>query len=146
MKCVVFKIDNKKYCIDINKINGINELLEIIELPNTPSYIEGIMNLRGDIIPIINLHNKLGFCSKEPDDKSRIINVKISDMIIGFLVDEVLQVIDISNSDMSPTPKIIGNDKKYISAISKVNNEISVILEMEELFDESEKNVLFNIV
>ena len=98
---LVFKLDNQEYGIDINKITTIIEKdMMIARVPDTPEFVKGVINLRGEIIPIIELRKRFNLASIDDTENTRIIIVKIDDVIVGFIVDEVAEVITLDNDNI----------------------------------------------
>lgn len=123
---IVFNLKDEKYIISIDRIYEIIRLKEIkiSKIPKVPNYIEGIINLRGDVVPIINLRKKIGIEDKSIDKKSRIIILNTDEKIIGILVDSVLNVVVIDDNNIFNTPEEIKEKYEYIDKIGKNNNDI----------------------
>lgn len=143
---VVFKLGNEKYCADIANVGSITEFDNITKVPNTPSYIEGVINLRGEVIPIVNLKKRFSVKDTEASQDARIIIITYDGKNIGFLVDDASQVLRIDDKDIEPTPAIIaGEDRKYISGVGKVDGAIVVLLDLIKILSDSELEALENI-
>lgn len=146
MQCIVFDISQKKYCINIAKVNGIHEITDFTQVPNSPEVLQGLINLRGKIIPVINLSVKFGYPVSEITQNSRIINVNLGEDIFGILVDGVHQVRRIEDEDMVESPVIIrGSQKEYISKVAKLGETIAIIIDSDKLLSESELDMLSRI-
>ncbi len=146
MQYVVFRLSKEKYCIDISFVAGITEFKEITAVPEAPYFIDGIINLRGDIIPIVNLKKRFNIEQTEKTADTRIIVVKVAGKDVGFIVDEASQVIRISTEDIEEAPEIIkGKDREYISGVAKIAGEIAIVLDLERVLNEEEKNVVLAI-
>jgi len=132
-------LGNEKYGVDILNVATISEYLEITKVPDAPTYIEGIINLRGDIIPVVNLEKRFNIPVKEIDSESRIIIIKIQESHIGFLVDEASQVIRIDEESIDEAPEIIrGKDHDYIAGVGKYEGQIIILLDLEKVLGEDE--------
>jgi len=143
---VIFKLGDEEYAVDILNVGGISEFREITKVPNSPAFIEGVINLRGDIIPIVNLKKRFNVPEKAIDSDTRIIINNISGKDMGFLVDEASQVIKIDDSDIEPAPEIIrGSDREYISGVGKVNDKIVILLDLERILSDEEKKTVNEI-
>lgn len=129
---VSFKLGSERYCIDILNVSSITEKSQIIQTPEAPNYIEGIMNLRGDIIPIVNLKERFGLFDKKYSDDSRVIVINLESKFLGFLVDEANQVVSIDSSEIDIPPTVI-KGKDYIGGIGKLDGEMYVILKLENI-------------
>ena len=137
---VIFKLGNEMYAVDILNVGGISEYRDITNVPNAPYFIEGIINLRGDIIPIVNLKKRFAIPEKEVDSDTRIIINNISGKDIGFIVDEASQVVKIDDDNIENAPDIIkGADREYIHGVGKMGNEIVILLDLEKNY-QTKKN------
>jgi len=115
-------------------------------VPNAPVFIDGIINLRGDIIPIVNLKKRFNIPEKKVDSETRIIINKIKGKDIGFVVDEASQVIKIDDADIEEAPDIIkGADRQYISGVGKVEGQIVILLNLEKILSEEEQKAVTEI-
>jgi len=144
---VVFMLGDEKYGVDILNVSTISEYLEITKVPDAPNYVEGIINLRGDIIPVINLKKRFSIAEKEISDETRIIIYSIKGVAIGFLVDEASQVMRINDEDVEPTPSILrGSDREYISGVGKQDGRIIIILDFAKILSESERAEITKLI
>ncbi|WP_099191446.1 chemotaxis protein CheW [Tepidibacter mesophilus] len=146
-KYVIFKLNDEEYGVDIMKVKEVSEVKEIVKVPNTPDFVDGIINIRGDVTPIINLKKRFGLSEEiESCEVSRIIVANINGKMLGFLVDDASQVISMEDTDIEPAPEIVaGFDRVYIEGIGKVDSRMIIILNLEEILDENEKNSMSTI-
>jgi len=145
IQLVRFQIGKEEYAIHIDKAQEIIRMQEITPLPKTPDFIKGVINLRGHIIPVIDMHKKLGF-SIDNEDDARIIVVKIGEKLIGMIVTSVSEVLLINKENLEEPPEIIsGLSKEYIEAIGKINETMIVIIKIDKLLSEQEKEKLHNL-
>lgn len=143
---VIFKLGDEKYAVDILNVGGISEFREMTKVPNAPAFIDGIINLRGDIIPIVNLKKRFHIPEKNVDSDTRIIINNIKGKDIGFIVDEASQVIKIDDADIEDAPEIIkGADRQYISGVGKVNDQIVILLDLEKVLSDEEQKAVNEI-
>jgi purine-binding chemotaxis protein CheW len=137
---VVFMLGDEKYGVDILNVSTISEYLEITKVPDAPYYVEGIINLRGDIIPVINLKKRFNIAETEISEETRIIIYTIEGVAIGFLVDEASQVLRVDEKDIEPTPAILrGADREYISGVGKHEGKIIILLDFAKILSEAER-------
>lgn len=137
---VVFKLGQEKYGVDILNVGTISEYLEITKVPDAPIYVEGMINLRGDIIPVINLKKRFNMEDTERSDETRIIIYSIDGVDIGFLVDEASQVLRVNSEDIEPTPAILrGGEREYISGVGKYEGQIIILLDFAKILNERER-------
>ena len=140
---VIFNLGKEKYCAEINNVNSITEFDTITKVPNSPKFIEGVINLRGDVIPVVNLKKRFNIAEDEDVLQKRIIIVNYKDSNVGFLVDDASQVIRIDDENIEPTPAIIaGEDRKYISGVGKLDNGIVVLVDLVLILNDSEMAAL----
>jgi len=131
---VAFRVGKELFGVDINFVNTISEYIEIKKVPNPSSQIEGVINLRGEIIPVVSLKRKFEMEDGKVDVNTRIIIFKLADKVIGFLVDEASQVVRIQNEHIEPAPTIIkGPQQDYIEGVGKLDHTIIFILDAERM-------------
>jgi len=146
LQLVSFHIEEEEFAVDILNIQGINRMMNITRVPNTPAFVEGIINLRGQVIPVVNLRKRLGFPPKEPDKATRIIVVEIGKRIIGFIVDSVNEVLRINSSITEPPPPMVaGVDSEYITAVGKLEDRLLILLDLQKVLSGEDLNVIENI-
>ncbi len=134
---IVVQIGNEKYGIDINFIDNIVRMQKITRVPKAQSYFKGVINLRGEIVPVMSIRKKMGLPVDEITDKSRIIILKLEDKgSIGIIVDEVREVITLN---MSEVEKQAGKDS-FINGIGKNGNELISLFEISAIVEEKEMN------
>ncbi|MFA3783825.1 chemotaxis protein CheW [Melioribacteraceae bacterium 4301-Me] len=145
LQLVSFRVNKEEYAIDILKVKEIIKVINITQVPNTDDFIEGVINLRGSIIPVVALRTKLGMPKKEPDKDTRIIVVEIDDKVIGFIVDAVNEVLRISSDLTEKTPEFISNvNMEFISSVAKLENRLLILLDLNKIFSKKEKHALEN--
>ena len=111
-------------------------MIDITKIPNAPRHVEGVVNLRGKIIPIVSLRTKLGFGQAEWDKSTRIMVVEIEGKILGFIVDSVSEVLRIHDVKIEPAPSITGgSDSAYIEGVINLTDRILIILDLKVLFE-----------
>lgn len=143
---VIFKLGEERYAVDILNVGGISEFRDVTKVPNAPYFIDGIINLRGDIIPIVSLKKRFNIPEKAADADTRIIINNIRGKDMGFVVDEASQVIKIDDADIEDAPDIIkGADRQYISGVGKVNEQIVILLNLEKILSDDEQKVVASI-
>ncbi len=146
LQLVTFTLGDEEYAIDILKVQEINRMKEITRIPNSPDYVDGVINLRGKVIPVINLRKRFGLPVVEENQQSRIVIMEIFSIIIGIIVDSVSEVLRISSSFVKPTPPLSTNvSSEFIKGIVDIDNRLIILLDMDKLFDESEKQALVKV-
>jgi purine-binding chemotaxis protein CheW len=143
LQLVSFKIGEEEFGIDILKVQEINRMMQITKVPNSPDFIDGVVNLRGRIIPVIDLRTRLNMPRIEHDNRTRIIVVDLSGVTVGFIVDEVSEVLRIPKSITEPPPAMVaGIDSDYITAVGKLEDRLLILLDLEKIFSLDESNKL----
>jgi purine-binding chemotaxis protein CheW len=148
LKVISFSLvneSNKKkenYAVPIEQVREIRNFLEITSVPKAKKYVKGVMNLRGLIIPVIDIKKRLGFGEVDVLNKKnyRIIIADVRDSIYGLIVDKVEQVLNISLNDIEPIPSDSFESYHYIKGIAKINGQLIVLLDIIALLEDSEEN------
>jgi purine-binding chemotaxis protein CheW len=134
LQLVSFKVEGEEFGVEILKVQEIIRMLEITHVPNTPPFIDGILNLRGKVIPIMDLRSRFGMPRKEHDKNSRIVVVDLGGRIIGFVVDSVNEVLRIPKSvTEAPPPIIAGINAEYITAVGKLEDRLLILLDLDKV-------------
>lgn len=143
LQLVSFKIGEEEFGVDILKVQEINRMLEITQVPNSPEFVEGIINLRGKVIPVIDLRIKLNMVKKEYDSNTRVVVVEVNNRVVGFIVDEVSEVLRIPKSITEPPPALVsGISSEFITAVGKLENRLLILLDLEKILSVEEKTQL----
>ncbi len=141
LQLVSFKIDEEEFGIEILKVQEIIKMIQITKVPNAPNFVDGVINLRGRIIPIIDLRIKLGLTRKEHTKNTRIVVVELKNRTIGFIVDEVNEVLRIPKEITETPPEMIGSiNKEFITAIGKLEDRLLILLDLEKILSDNEYN------
>ncbi len=121
--------------VDILKVQEINKMINITRIPNAPAFVEGVINLRGKIIPIVDLRRRLGFEGRSFDKSTRIIVVELDSMVLGFIVDSVSEVLRISENTVEPPPPLMsGTESEDIEGVGKLENRLLILVELKKIF------------
>src|SRR6056297_4350354 len=139
-KYLMCKIGGEVYGIDIQHVTDIIELQKITEVPDMPKYVKGVINLRGNVIPVIDMRLRFGMESKEFDDRTVITVVNIRSYSIGFIVDTATEVVDIPEKNIDPPPKFQenGDGNKYIAGLGKLEDQVIILLDIQKLVGQEE--------
>ena len=136
---VTFRLGSGEYAIDIMQAKEIIKMEKITLIPNAPDFVEGVINFRGNIIPIIYFKKRFHLEETEGDKNTGIIIVKIEDVDMGIIIDSISKVVSISNSDIQPPPPMLsGIGQKYIKGVGKLEDKLLVVLDLEKLFTTDE--------
>lgn len=136
MKVIVFQLMDKEYAIEVDVVESIEKLISITKVPRTPSYVYGVINLRGLVTPIVDLRERFGLEVKPLDDTSRIIIVSMEDFEVGLIVDDANDVIDIPMTSIEPQPEVVGTiESEFIAGVAKMENRLLVLLNLEKVLE-----------
>lgn len=141
---VSFNLDNEEYGVDVLKVREIIRMPVITQMPNAPSYVEGIFNLRGKVIPVISMRKRFCLMEAEQCNRTRIMVMDIEGELMGFVVDAVSEVIRISANEIQPSPPVMGGgmEQECIAGVINRNDRLLVLLELERMFSSEEKQTL----
>ncbi len=135
LQFVTFTLGNNDYAVDILKVQEINRIKEITRMPNSPPYVEGVINLRGKVIPVINLRKKFGMAESENKEQSRIVIMDIQEITTGLVVDSVSEVLRIPSSVVEPAPQMASDiNTEFIEGIAKQEERLIILLDIDGLF------------
>jgi len=133
LQLVSFRLGNEEYAVDILKVQEINRMVEITTIPNAPFYVEGVINLRGKVIPVVNLRKRFGLESKETDSQSRIMVVNIG-TTIGLIVDSVSEVMRLPLETVEPHPQVADNgSSEYVLGIGKLQDRLLILIDIDRI-------------
>ncbi len=137
-KYLTFSLNDEEYCINIRCVSEIIGIQKIINLPQAPFFIKGAINLRGKIIPVIDIRLRFNMEYRKYDMRTCIIVVDISNILTGLIVDLVSEVIEIESSEIDPSSGIDNNiSKDYISGFAKIDNRVKILLDVNYLINNS---------
>ena len=139
IQLVGFRLDNEDYAIAITKIQEIILMKPITRIPQVPDFIEGLINLRGSVIPIVNLRKRFGLPPREIDDETRTIVVNVHEKTVGCVVDAVTQVMRINRDQIQPPPLgVMAVNHQYLAGLAKLDDRLLIILDIDKLFQAEE--------
>lgn len=143
LQLVSFAIGEEEFGVDILKVQEINRMVNITQVPNSPHYVDGVINLRGKVIPIIDLRTRMGISRKPHDKDTRIIVVELDGKTVGFVVDSVSEVLRIPASITEPPPVLtVGVDASYITSVAKLEDRLIILLDLDKVLSTEEKSLL----
>jgi purine-binding chemotaxis protein CheW len=139
IQLVGFRLDNEDYAIAITKIQEIILMKPITRIPQVPDFIEGLINLLGSVIPIVNLRKRFGLPLREIDDETRTIVVNVHEKTVGCVVDAVTQVMRINRDQIQPPPLgVMAVNHQYLAGLAKLDDRLMIILDIDKLFQAEE--------
>ncbi|MFF2529190.1 chemotaxis protein CheW [Brevibacillus sp. DP1.3A] len=137
---ILFKMGNEYYGLSISLVREIIKPLPITRFPKSPPYVEGVIDLRGRILPIINLRKMFDLEPLEETDDTRFVDLQMDGLNIGIIVDAVSEVMNIPQSLIEPAPPIIaGVEGKYLQGIARMNDKLIMLLDVDEIFGQWKK-------
>lgn len=136
---VTFHLDNEKYGIKVMQVQEVLRMTEIAPVPGAPDYVIGIINLRGNVVTVIDTRRRFGLMDAEPSDETRIVIIEADNNVVGILVDSVAAVVDLRVSEVETAPNV-GNDEssKYIQGVSSHGNELLILVDVNKLLSDEE--------
>lgn len=134
-----FKLANQEYGVDVNQVKSIERLQNTVPIPESPSYVKGIINLRGSVIPVIDLKTKLNIYSDLESSNNRVIIIETGKMEVGIIVDSANDVLQIKQEMMAETPLIsTGGKSEYIKGIAKFGDRLIIIVDLTKILGQYE--------
>ncbi|HUA16177.1 MAG TPA: chemotaxis protein CheW [Verrucomicrobiae bacterium] len=138
LQLVSFHVGGEEFGLDILRVQEIIRLQPLTRVPNSPEFVEGVMNLRGKIIPVVALRRRFGLESLPPDKQTRIVVVETKGSILGFIVDAVSEVLRIPAETLEPPPRLGKVDREYVSAVGKLQGRLLILLDVDRLMNDAE--------
>ena len=134
IQLVTFRIGEEEFGVDILAVQEIIRMMQITMVPRAPEFIEGVINLRGKVIPVINMRTRFNKPALDQDSNTRIVVIELENKIVGFLVDGVSEVLRIPESTVEdPPPVVAGIGSEYIRGIGKLDNRLLILLNLDNL-------------
>lgn len=143
LQIVAFSLGSETYGVDIGQVREIIPIQKIVPVPRAPEFVEGIINLRGRVIPVLDLRKHFGFAKNEHAPEQRIVLTESNGESIGVIVDSVSSVLRISQDSIEPPASVItGNQIEYIKGIAKVDYSLIILLDLTRIISDAEKRTL----
>ncbi|MFZ5966568.1 MAG: chemotaxis protein CheW [Bacillota bacterium] len=128
---VVFELDNEFYGIDIHRVATIEKVMDITRVPHASEYVQGVINLRGEVVPVVNLRKAFHLPQIEYNDETRIIIVSVEDIVVGLLVDSSSEVLQLHEDEIDDAQNVVNNiEYNYIKGIGKKDGRIIILLDL----------------
>ncbi|MBE9527744.1 MAG: chemotaxis protein CheW [Proteobacteria bacterium] len=139
LQLVTFRLGNEEYSLDILSVQEIIRHMELTRVPKAPEFVDGVINLRGRVIPVLDLRKRFGLSADENTDDTRIIVVDISDKTVGFKVDAVSEVLRLPADTVEPPPSIVTDvDSEYIKGVGKIDGRLIILLDVTKILNRTE--------
>lgn len=147
LQLVTFNLVGEEFGLPILDVREIIRMVEVTPVPHSPDFVEGVINLRGQILPVIDLRKRFNLESSVADEDTRIVVVEINKNLIGLIVDGVNEVLRIPSETVNPAPQIVssGIGAEYIQGIAHYNEKMIILVDLERVFSNKEMENLANI-
>ena len=139
LRWVTFRLDKEKYCINVMQVQEVLRISEIAPVPGAPAFVLGIINLRGNVVTVVDTRKRFGLMPKDVDEASRIVIIEVNSNVIGMLVDSVADVVDLRKTEIEGAPNV-GTDEssKYIQGVASRENELLIVVDLNKFLSEEE--------
>ncbi|MGL5046254.1 MAG: chemotaxis protein CheW [Shewanella sp.] len=139
LQWVTFKLDRETYGINVMQVQEVLRYTEIAPVPGAPFYVLGIINLRGNVVTVIDTRSRFGLQSAEVDDSTRIVIIEAEKQVIGILVDSVAEVVYLRRSEIDNAPSVGTEESaKFIQGVSNRDNELLILVDLDKLLSDEE--------
>jgi purine-binding chemotaxis protein CheW len=140
LQLVVFHLQGEEFAVDIHRVREVLKITQITPLPQALNFIEGVINLRGEVIPVVDLRKRFNIKNTEQTGESRIIIVEIDESLVGLIVDSVTEVLHLMSSAVEPPPRrLVGTRTEFIKGVGKLGDRLLIILDLEQLLSTDEQ-------
>ncbi|PRO65209.1 chemotaxis protein CheW [Alkalicoccus urumqiensis] len=139
LKVIVFQLKDEEYGVEVNQVKSIERVEHITRVPRTPEFVEGVINLRGVVTPIIDLRSRFQIENADHSEATRVIIVTVDGMDVGLIVDAANDVIDIASSAVEPPPEVVGGvEAAYIRGVAKLEKRLLILLNLDKVLNPEE--------
>ncbi len=140
---VVFQLAAELYGVEISRVHEIIRLQSVTRVPRAPAFVEGVINLRGKVIPVVDLRRRFSLPLSENTRASRIVVVEIGDQVVGIIVDAVSEVLRVNTGVIEPpSPVVAGIDSEYLEGIAKLTDRLVILLDLDRVLAKEERRAL----
>ena len=138
LQWVTYQLEDEFYGINVMQVQEVLRLIEIAPVPGAPSYVLGIINVRGNVVTVIDTRARFGLSTKEPDESSRIVIVEVSGHVIGMLVDSVAEVVYLRQSEIDTAPNISEDSSRFIQGVCNREKYLLILVDVNKLLNDEE--------
>ena len=143
LQLVTFHVGAEEFGVNILEVREINRMMDITRVPHAPEFVEGVINLRGQVIPVVDVRSRFGLAAGERDKSTRIVVVELPGKVVGFLVDSVSEVLRVPGALVEAPPAIAGGvDSEYIRGVVKLEDRLLILLDLQKLLSHGESREL----
>jgi len=147
LQLVVFELGGEEFGVEIMNVQEIIRMPEMTQIPHSPDFVEGVINLRGRIIVVVNLSKRFNMRSKATDENFRIIVVEIGNAVVGMIVDSVNEVLRIPASNVEPAPELVTSkvSRNYLKGVGKIDKRLLILLDLARVMTVEEVDEITNL-
>ena len=138
LQLVSFRVGSEEFALEIHRVHEIIRHQPLTRVPNSPAFVEGVINLRGKVIPVIALRKRFGVEEGARDLQPRIVILEVRDMVVGFIVDSVPQVLRVPAASIVDPPRIFSGRREYVTGVAKVQERLLILLDVDRVLDAAE--------
>ncbi|GAB5517843.1 MAG: chemotaxis protein CheW [Rhodothermales bacterium] len=143
MQLVTFVLGKETFGVDVLKVQEIIRIVDVTRVPNSPSFVEGVINLRGKILPVIDLRKRFGLSYAERDKDSRIVVIEFADKVVGFLVDRMREVVRVERNSVDAPPNLVtSSTSRYITGVVQLEDRLLTLLDLDRVLTTAEQEQL----
>lgn len=146
LKVIVFKMNEQFFAVEIDNVRSIERNVDITEVPDAPRYVKGICHVHGDVIPVIELKERLSFGTTKYDEMTRYLIVQLYDTLLALVVDDACDVLDLATDVIQEVPNVsqfIHHD--FVKQVAKIDDKLIIILQLEQIFHETDVELFANV-
>ena len=141
VQLVGFRLAEEEYAVEITKVQEIILPGEITRVPRTPDYIKGLVNLRSEVIPVVDLRCRFGLPAQEPTEETRIMVINVHGKTMGMIVDAVTEVLRVPQGQViSPPPAVVTSDREYLTGLVHLDDRLLILLDIEQVLGDVEED------
>lgn len=138
LQIVSFRVGEEEFGFDILRVQEIIRHMHLTRVPNSPEFVDGVINLRGKVIPVIALRKRFGVTREPADGQTRIVVLEVQHNILGFIVDSVPEVLRIASNAVVPPPRLGNVQREYVSGVAKLNDRLLILLDVDRIISGEE--------
>ena len=141
LQIVSFRVGDEEFGLDILRVQEIIRHQHLTRVPNSPDFVDGVINLRGKVIPVVALRKRFGITREPADGQTRIVVLEVQSTILGFIVDSVPEVLRIPSSAVVPPPRFGAMEREYVSGVAKLDDRLLILLDVDRILTGQESEI-----
>jgi len=139
LQLVSFRVEDEEFGLEILRVQEIIRVQQLTRVPASPDFIEGVINLRGRVIPVISLRRRFGLAQTASDKQTRIVVVEVKGAVLGFMVDSVSEVLRLPIDTVEPPPRLGRVEREYVRGVGKLGSRLLILLDIDHLMSDAEE-------